>query len=410
MRPVFFLRHYNDVDHVAPVIWRCLEDGDDVLVVLLDRTYPAASDDRLALLRDYDNASFYWIDEFLGIDWAEPMFHLAEKDGRAPARPTFRYLRRGLRASGLSIRWARRALRTHDVTACVFEWGPPHRPSHAELFEAATELNLPTICLPHGLNIYTNMDIKPDRAAAVGDGKDIMASRNEYDAYVSQSQYHREQDIRFGVDPEIYHVLGSARYYPEWQSINENLHDTFTPSGGDEDKLNVVFMLPHWEYNVDEQTTLELVSDLVDEDWVYFAVKEHTRGDSLPSRLDRQIAEADDAESIADVPSVSLIKWADAVINFGSSIGIEAFLQETPHVNPSYLHTNTTIFDETGAGYLPESNHETMELLRNIHVENHQVHAEYSPAELFSETIYGGNDEYDVLGVYRDLMATLSDT
>lgn len=408
MKPVFFLRHFNDIDHISPVIWRCLERGDEILVVLLDRNYPARFDNRLSFLRRYDTCNVMWIDEFLGLNWGGPLFELAPNDGRAPEQTVYRYLRYALQKSGISDGWAVKALREHDVSACVFEWGPPHRPSHAELFNAATTLELPTICLPHGLNIYTNTDIKPGRKQALDEGRQIMSSRNEYDAYVSQSQYHRKQDITFGVNPESYHVLGSARYYPEWQSRNEELYDTFAATGADTERLKVVFMLPHWEYNVDKETTLDLISHLVDEEWIYLTVKEHTRGDSLPQSVDDRLVRTGTAEILAAVPSVSLIKWADAVINFGSSIGIEAFLQDTHHVNPSYLHSNTTIFDETGAGYCPESNTETVELLRDIQETNRETVDEESKTALYRAVIYGGQAEYDVLSKYRNLLREFS--
>ena len=49
-----------------------------------------------------------------------------------------------------------------------------------------------------------------------------------------------------------------------------------------------------------------------------------------------------------EVPSNFLIKKSAGIINYGSSIGIEAVLQRKPLCNASYLTENTTIFDKSG--------------------------------------------------------------
>ena len=45
------------------------------------------------------------------------------------------------------------------------------------------------------------------------------------------------------------------------------------------------------------------------------------------------------------IPSPVLIRWSDLVINFASSIGLEAIMQKKPVCNPRYLHTNDSIFE-----------------------------------------------------------------
>jgi len=410
MKPVFFLRHFNDVDHISPVIWRCLKQGDVVTAVLLNSNYPGEQDPRIEYLCGYDGFNLTTAHEFLRLPLGDGMFRLADGDGKAPENTVYRVLRRALQRSGMGKHLAARALRAVEARVCVFEWGPPRRTSHMEFFGGARLAGVPTVSLPHGLNIYTNIDVNPTRTDRVKAGEQTMASRNEYDAYVSQSEYHREQDIRLGVDPETYHLLGSARYDPNWQSINESLYEPYDAAGDTDSRLRVVFMLPHWEYNVDKEQTLRLVSDLADQDWVYLIVKEHTRGDSLPEVLDTRLVNDTQAEIIADTASVSLIQWSTAVVNFGSSIGIEALLQDKHHVNPSYLHRNTTIFDETGAEYGPESNEKTVEILKNIHHGNLDPVGEEAKNDLYKTVIYGGREEHDVLEAYRGLIRRISES
>jgi hypothetical protein len=128
----------------------------------------------------------------------------------------------------------------------------------------------------------------------------------------------------------------------------------------------------------------------------------------LPENLDERLSSGINTEVVANVPSVSLIEWSDAIINFGSSIGMEAFLQNKPHLNPSYLHTNSTVFDETVAGYHPESNADTAGLVRALHNGDLEPAPEQLTEELYRRVIYGGNDEFDVLRQYRELIGSLS--
>lgn len=405
MKPVFFLRHFNDIDHISPIMWHCLEQNDEVYAVLLDVTYPAVDDPRIDFLTGYDNFYLEYVDSFLDIERASQLFALGRPDGRAPSNPVLKYLRKGLQIGGVARRQVTPTLADLDPSACIFEWGSPHRTSHREFYQAATALNIPTICVPHGLNIYLNEDITPGRKKAFEQGKQTMKSRNGYDAYVTQSEYDRQQEGTLGVDPDIHYVRGSARYYPEWQAINEALYESYDLSVDAMERLKTVFMLPHWGYYVDKESTLQLISELADRDWVHLVVKEHTRGDCLPQKLDDRLVQQDNTEVIADVSSVSLIKWSDVVINFGSSIGIEALLQDTPHLNPSYLHTNRTIFDETGASHQPASNEESMDTIQAIHHGEFEPIPEANKRELYRTAIYGGKDEHDVPEAYRELIA-----
>lgn len=408
MRPVFFLRHFNDIDHIAPVMWHCLEQGDRVQAVLLNTDYPADDDPRLQFLTRYERFHLNSAASVLGIPWAGGLFGLGQPSGTTPTNQVAHYIRRFAQETGIT-RWrAAATLRERDITVCIFEWGSPGKVSHREFFDAANACGFPTLCLPHGLNIYLNEDITPGRADAFEQGRQTLKSRNGYDAYVTQSEYDREQEEKLGVDPTIHHVLGSTRYYPEWQSINEDFYDLHEPAGPDGSRITVVFMLPHWDYYVDKQTTLDLIGELAAHESVYLVVKEHTRGYGLPQSLDDRLVQRDDAEILANVASVALIKWSDAIINFGSSIGIEALQQDKYHVNPAYLHSNRTIFDETGVGHQPASNTETVSVVEDIHEDNADPPSEENKRTLYRKVIYGGKEEHNVLAAYRYLIMDLS--
>jgi hypothetical protein len=111
-------------------------------------------------------------------------------------------------------------------------------------------------------------------------------------------------------------------------------------SYGDKEKLNVVFFLSHLAYNVNRKALINTLHELSRIDNINFVYKPHTRGNF---ELDKCNIKAFDA---SDINSIILSAWADVGIVFGCSIGMQLLLDNVPVLVPSYVHTNTTIFEE----------------------------------------------------------------
>ncbi|MCH8189176.1 MAG: hypothetical protein IIB66_10885, partial [Proteobacteria bacterium] len=96
-------------------------------------------------------------------------------------------------------------------------------------------------------------------------------------------------------------------------------------------RLKVVFMLPHWSYNVDREATLAAIEAMAREPSIQLVVKEHPRGTGgLPAEMKARLDRTAGAETVDGAASVALVAWSEAVICFGSSIGLEAHLQAKP--------------------------------------------------------------------------------
>ena len=403
MKAAFFLYHFNDVDHIVPVMHRFLGQGNRAVAVMLNPGYEVASDPRIQLLTEFDGFELTYIHKVLGPWWSEWVYAVNGSGRMAWAR---RKARSALQRSRVSVNRAVRFLRGHEIETCVFEWGGRRSRGRAEFFQAAKEVGARTVCLPHGLNIYLNADVNPHMREVVQQGRQIKAAGSHFDAYVFQSEYHKEQDVKLGIDPDVCVALGSARYCPEWHPINQTLYPDFTPEREPDGRLKVVMMLPHWEYNVDRQSTLEVISALAKEDSTHLVVKDHTRGTGgLPAEMREELWDEPGFETTVSASSVSLTRWSDAVINFGSSIGIEALLQRKHHVNPSYLHTNTTIFDKTGAGQKVGTLQDLVAVLSGIAEGAETAVPEENVQALYREVVYGGREPFDVLEAYCGLIA-----
>lgn len=402
MKIAAFLYHFNDIDHIVPVLWKLLTQKHAVTVVMLDPDCKTEKDPRLQHLKQYDNFELTSIHRAL-LPHARWLFSCRRKGF---VGWIVRNIRLALFVSGISTRWAVRFLKQRSPEVCIFEWGGRASRGRQEFFKACEILGIRKVCLPHGLNIYLNPDMTAEMREVLRQGKKIRIGNRHYDAYVYQSNFHRQQDIALGMDPGVSHTLGSARYYPEWQKLQEGFYEAFLPQKNVGARIKTVFMLPHWEYNVDKAATLALIAALAEHEGIYLVVKDHPReAEGLPEELCERLSARENFESVTAVSSVALIKWADVVVNFGSSIGIEALLQNKTLISPSYLHANTTIFDTTKAAVITRSLKETINIFNIMKKQLARfVITQDSKRALYREIIYGGRDEHDVLESYSDFV------
>ena len=398
---LFALYHFNDVDHGSPVIYKLLERGHRVHVVLLDPDYSMESDPRLAMLARYPRFHISYVQEILGVPYARFIFKLNLLGPWAKLVYKFRDL---LLRSHLSLALSKRVLTNISPDVCVFPWGGIKSQGRSELTIAAKKLGIKTVVIPHGLSIFLNSDHNPTRKKHIDLKAHIRQSYNEYDLCVFQSVFHMNQEIDLGLIAEKCLVAGSSRYCPEWQAINQDLQNVFVATDREPNSVKVVFMLPHWDYNVDRCQTLALIKKLAYADWIHLIVKTHTRGDDLPDSFEESLFGCKGFEIIDSVNSVSLIRWSDVVISFGSSIGLEALIQRKLFINPSYLQTNETIFEDSDAGVEALNIKQVLSELefyrdfRNPPVVLDKNHAVYRTA------IYGDGEAFDVLERYASLL------
>jgi hypothetical protein len=403
---LFVFRAYPDVDHMAPLAWKLLEDGEEVHAVI-SPGYDPALDPRLGFLRRY------------------PAFH--EHRVSAAARNTVPY------AAWLLLR--------HRVRLVAVEWGYGLREGHgrrrlsaaglvaalrglgrsflrardpfqtrSSFLVAARLLDRPAVCLPHGLSI------KLDAASATSEvGRTLdWRDRNRFAAYVLNTAHHRRWFIEHaGGDPEVMQTWGSLRWAPEWVDVNKRLAPAFEWPEPAEGRLKVVFMVPKWRNRVHADRVEEFVARLHALDFVSFAVKGHPRasqGGADPLRSSPRI-DWSHIHDVSGVESVPLIGAADVVIDIGSSIGIEVVMQGKVLMNPSYLHELTTFFDTVpGSCVVVHDPDEAVAYLRE-HAEGrpHRVPDE-ARQELLRRAIYGSEPEpFDVLERYsRNVRALAS--
>ena len=408
-RTAFFLRTFNDIDHITPLIWYFIQKKEEPFIIFLS-SFPYEKNYHIQYLLNsgkveiikHPDEDFERYAMQLGTTSKRSIFQRIQNKIYNRKRNTRSIIGKLHRLWFFECSKEIEILKSNDIKAVVFEWNSPT--GRGELLEryfySAKGIGIPTFSIPHGCNIYLNSDIHEGYVEEVIKGRiPNFTDRNEFDYYVVQSPYHREHMIRFGTDSSKVYSWGSLRYCPEWQKRHLEICGKFVSQKKTGDRLKVVFMLPHWNYNVSKEKTLNLIESLTQLSWIYLVIKDHTRGDVglLPNSLRKKYQSIENIEVNTSANSPALIQWSDAVVNFGSSIGIEVLLQSKTLIHPSYLHTNTTIFDVTQAAILSDTQTQVIASLKQCHNGTLPPVPQKHVDILLKSIVYGGKDPHDVL-------------
>ncbi|HYI38525.1 MAG TPA: hypothetical protein VEX39_18100 [Thermoleophilaceae bacterium] len=417
---LFVFRASPDVDHMAPLAWKLLKEGDEVHAVISPGYEPEA-DHRLELLRGFERFHIHRIDRPAGPRWL--------RAARAYLRSTLPYALALLRRSGarvVAVEWGYGLPAGYDrlrspagAVALLRSFGRSLLKARSDpqqvrsnFIVSARVLGVPTVCLPHGLNIKFDNATNTQLLEMFESGSLEMKDRNRFDAFVFNTEFHRQWFLNHaGGDPAVMQTWGSLRWSPEWFDVNRRLAPRFEwPE--DTDRVKVVFMIPKWQNRTRVEEAVDLVLRLQELDGISLALMGHPRHGrkSFGPLLEEPGFDLDRVHDVTGQSSVSLIDACDVVIDVGSSIGLEVVMQGKVLVNPAYIHEIKTVFDTIeGASVTVQSADEAVDYLR-AHASGrpHEV-PEEAYAELMRQMVYGSREApFDVLEEYGSRVRALS--
>jgi len=389
---LFLLRSHNDIDHIVPIIWKCIEENMKCYYLFTESDHSA--DHRI---------------KFIGIKGAI----------RIHSRAIWvyhRFFRQCLLADkvrnvlDMIVGWTmgRHLLDRRSIEIIVTEWsGRSGRGQAKYILAPAFRKHLPIYSVPHGYNIYTNLDINKtvtEYRKKTGKWPDFSA-RNSFTRYVVQTDATQRFCEAYGIKKSKLEVLGSARFCREWMQVNREVFTSDVEDCISTYSCKIVFFLPQWDYNVDREACYRLILLLSEMKDVLIRLKGSTREISgLYESEQRDLVNVANVVFSNNNTSPSLIEWSDLVINFASSIGLEAVMQDKPILNPQYLHSNETIFDNSGVTIDCGNSDVVLEEVLKFK-ENGIAHAHKSDQKTFYKRfIQGSNSDKDVLGKYVRLI------
>lgn len=339
------IRSYNDLDHLAPVVYGLLVRGHST-VVRIQSSAISVSDPRLK-----------WVnDNFPSCSVSKSGIGSLIHDRMKRSKSITFLLARTL----LDLIFCPRLRPGMD--AYVFEWSEP---TFAERLHMLWR-RLRVVALPHGLNIYLNSDFNEALASVESENKagpqrtPDFQRRSAFTYYVVQTEKMRLLIESWGLSSDKLRVLSSLRFTETWINNLDQIwkDEEIDPAFKDwsaSHKGYALFLLPHWSYNVKYGQVIDLLSSLSDRS-IPIVIRAHTRGTgSLPADQLEKLASSSTFYS-ESIPTSHLIRLASCVISFGSSVALEALTRGIPLINPRHLHGNSTIFDNMDGVFQVSSN------------------------------------------------------
>ena len=413
---LFFVRDFNDIDHITPVVWKMKQGNYPVAVYCINPEYDIQSDYRLNFLKELGvKIDFIYnaVDQQQG--WLHRILRflvmlclynrkVSDRDGRQKlsfwSKTFSRHAKRNgyrlydiMRSKFYDINWAKKFLDQSQARVLCFDWIRPHKYVVESLLKAARTMSIPTVALPHGVFLYTNDSVQ------VGSKKEGQFDRYiHFDHVIVQNRLFKETISKSGVTGEKIFVLGSARYCQEWMAQNNKILPRKINSADDKSgKLKVVFMTTRPHYRIDVERMLSAFNLLANLDGIEVRIKPHTRtGKEATMYANLPLF------NVADVSSVELCEWADVTLVIASSIIIETLIRRKPVLYLQYLHENTTEYEKLGACWPIHSEMELKEALLSLKYGQEKLpYTDENVNHWLREIVYGGRPERDVLQDYE---------
>ncbi len=419
---LFCVRHFNDVDHIAPVVWEMKQDNYPVAVYCINPKYDIQNDYRLNFLKEqgvivesiYDafdqkmNALhhtvrhlflwFYAKGEKFSSHQVEKLLLLSRLNQLA-AQIIGRVLYELTRVSFYRKSWAHYVLKKSGAQLLCFDHILPSRYVVNVLLEAAKEKSIPTLALPHGVYLYTNESYKARTSA-----RQRFYKFNRFDYVIVQNHLRKDVLVRSGIASEKIVVLGSARFCDEWIAQNRKILPRMIKSNRQNKKLKVVFMVSKPQCRIDIERMLNTFDLLTNLGEIEVMIKPHTRT-VANSRLFANLT----LSNASNILTPELCDWADVVLVIGSSVITEALMQEKPALYLKYLHANTMLFEECGACWTIHNESELKDALQSFANKRMEVpYGDENVNRFLSEVVYGGRNKRDVLEDYVQFITNCS--
>ncbi|MBW8039154.1 MAG: hypothetical protein FVQ85_04050 [Planctomycetes bacterium] len=418
---LFFIRRFNDIDHITPIVYRMVKDGYKQMAVLaLNSKIDLENDFRLNFLK---NECGVQIDHVCRFYAPRAIQKFAARFLCRPANSKkqnifikairffwYKYchsfwLKKVVFKYIFGEKWAYGFLKDNDVRLLVFDWQWVKKPTICALIYAAKKSNTPAIAVPHGISLYTNT--KWTVSSFNQDTELAFKERlKDYDKVLVQHERYKQTIVNHGVPKDKVHVLGSTRFCREWEEIYWQLipDSPEYPAGSENGRVKVVFMDHSQNYRIDSDKVIDTVKKLSRLDFVDLVIKPSTASEKSLSSLELyNLARVD-----TDTSSVQLIRWADVVMGTTSSILLEPLLMDKIFVYPRYLHENDMLWDEMEACWTVKNYDELESALKKISEKpGYKPYSNDNVNNFIDEVVYGGVKDRDVLGDYKDFILSL---
>jgi len=400
---IFFVRRFNDTDHLTPIAYQIKKSTDEsVAVFCVNPKYDILHEARLKFLAEtygvlvkyvyeaYCPSLFY---RFLVFLLCDKFQHIVIKLALKLPRMLFYNTMLKRLESYFGQDWAVGLLTKYRPSILIFDFVKNSQYITRSLVGAAKHLNIPTVAIPPGATLYED-SLGSLQSFANYDLPD-------HDYLIMQHETRRRLTIDAGGPEEKMHLLGTPRFCREWENVLDKiLAPNPLKKTRRQEKLNVLYIDRPKRDSEDKSAILETISAISKLGFVDLKIKPHTRNNFISTATLKQYGEV-----AADIESFHLVQWADVVVGTSSSILLEVLCQKKILLYPKYLNNHIMAFEKMNACWQVNSLPELLKALSKIR-SNPQYHP-YSDANvdrLLTKIVYAGKPDLDVLAAYKDFI------
>lgn len=364
MKTLFFLRHYNDIDHITPVIYKWAITGHQCDVVLLGSA-KFRRDYRIQFLKQLSGVRVAHIREVLGwrrfLMWRLQAYMLTGNVRRIPVlrslaeRASERYdqTRREQLWRETTEILLTRCFGNAEDGVIAFDWVEKNSVISVEwikvLINMAHARKIHVVSLPHGDSPHINQLIHRGERKVGPDA--VFSNADIFDRLVVPNELCAKRFRPF-LDEEKIAVLGSPRFCEEWL---HKLYEILPPSPIErsDSTLKIVMFLRKANFSTFWEEVAEVVHLIAELPGTEIIIKPHTRGGWKQSLTKDKLIKRLSNVRIADdnAHSAHLMQWADVIIDLATSVIFEAVRAKKPVLAADYLIAGRS----TVAHYMPEA-------------------------------------------------------
>jgi len=362
MKALFFLRHYNDIDHVTPVVHKWIERGHTCDVVLLGEAH-FREDFRVVYLASLDGVRVARVDELLKRGRFSQMRLqklLQDRNLRAFLPDVIvRLLDRLVTAEQRTAFWRKtaellmqRSFAKGEQGVVAFDWISSNSVFPIEFVQTvvatAKDMGLNSVSLPHGDSPHANLLVRVEELTLAPHQK--FAAASMFTRIVVPNELCAGRFRPFVAESAVA-VLGSPRYCDEWLTKLATLLPE-SPLQDKPGKLKIVLFLRKRGFSTFWDEVARVIQLLAAFPQVELIIKAHTRG-GWKQPLSRNLAlrSLKNVRFVASqVHSPHLLEWADVIVDIATSVAFEAVKINKPVLAADYLHAGIS----TVGKYMPE--------------------------------------------------------
>lgn len=335
----FFLRHNNDIDHIVPVIYKWLSTEKIPVDIILTTEKELLNDFRINLLRKFKNINIYHMSDIF-----DSYFFRLNSDDSYLFFARLKRLENNFLFKNKSEKYyklfAEKLFKDVKKGVVVFDWKTSFIVQ--KTIELGKKRGFISVSLPHGDAPFIScMELKDDIDYSC---RKSNADSKIFDYVVVPNKicFKRYENH---LPSERIKILGSPRYCNEWMNI---LSDYIKPYefGFKNENLKIVFFLRGAGYSIFWEEVLRTIKLILQFPNISLIVKHHPR-DNNPKKLTKDLLnlypELKEQINVnlkfiyGPEDSSRLLKWADIIVDMGSSVTWESIKQKKPVLMIEYL-------------------------------------------------------------------------